>query len=93
MSVPLFFGESPDMDRSYHQFSELFRQLGLPTDSDGIRNFLARHGPLDTGIKLEDAPFWSEAQASFLREAIMQDADWAEVVDQLNAALRVPKKG
>jgi hypothetical protein len=76
------------MDESYHQFSELFRQLGLPTDIDGIRNFLAQHSPLDTGTKLEEAPFWSEAQASFLREAIMQDADWAEVVDQLNAVLR-----
>lgn len=76
------------MNKSPHQFSELFQQLGLPTDSDGIRNFLAQHAPLDAGTKLEDAPFWNEAQASFLREAIVQDADWAEVVDQLNTALR-----
>lgn len=81
------------MNEPYHQFSELFRQLGLPTDSDSIRDFLARHSPLDAGTKLEDASFWNEAQASFLREAIAQDADWAEVVDQLNAALRTPKKG
>jgi hypothetical protein len=34
------------------------------------------------------ASFWTQAQASFLREAIEEDADWAELVDQLDVMLR-----
>jgi hypothetical protein len=79
------------MDQSFHRFSELFRQLGLPADNESIKSFLAEHSPLDTNIALESAPFWSEAQASLLREEILRDADWAEVIDQLNVALRKPK--
>ena len=37
---------------------------------------------------LEDAFFWSESQAQFLRDDILDDADWAEVVDQLDVLLR-----
>jgi len=37
---------------------------------------------------MADAPFWSPAQARFLRESITADADWANVVDQLSVALR-----
>ncbi len=76
------------MEHSYHRFSELFAQLGLPVDIGGIRQFIAQHSPLDAQVKLEDASFWSPAQATMLREEILRDADWAEVVDQLNAALR-----
>jgi hypothetical protein len=76
------------MEHSYHPFSELFAQLGLPTDVDGIRDFLIRHSPLPETLRLEDAPFWTPAQAMLLRDSILQDADWAEVVDQLNVALR-----
>lgn len=76
------------MNSSYHRFSELFLQLGLPADVDSIKTFLERHRPLAASIKLEDATFWSVSQASLLREEILQDADWAEIVDQLNAALR-----
>ncbi|MCW5637448.1 MAG: DUF2789 family protein, partial [Rubrivivax sp.] len=32
--------------------------------------------------------FWSPAQARFLREEVAEDADWAELVDQLNLMLR-----
>jgi hypothetical protein len=31
------------------------------------------------------------AQAAFLREALLQDADWAELADQLSNALRAPE--
>ena len=47
-----------------------------------------QHSPLAQGCKLADAPFWDKAQAAFLREEITEDADWAEVVDQLNLMLR-----
>ena len=76
------------MDLPVHGFSDLFDQLGLPASDDAIRQFLARHSPLPDQITLADAAFWSDSQAAFLREQIAADADWAEVVDQLNAALR-----
>ena len=76
------------MEKSFHRFTELFAQLGLPMDEAGIRSFLTQHAPLAPQVLLADAPFWTPAQAALLREQLHQDADWAEVVDQLNAALR-----
>lgn len=78
------------MDKSNHLFSELFAQLGLPADEPAIQQFLVAHTPLAADIALADAPFWTESQAAFLREEILEDADWAELVDQLNLALRRP---
>lgn len=78
------------MDTSFHRFSELFAQLGLPADEQGIRGFLAAHSPLSPDIRLADAAFWTPSQATLLREEILEDADWAEVVDRLDAALRAP---
>ncbi|MDC8783854.1 DUF2789 family protein [Roseateles koreensis] len=76
------------MNSPYHRFSELFAQLGLPSNDEAIRRFIAEHAPLAGEIKLEDAAFWTAAQAQLLRETIIDDADWADVVDHLNAALR-----
>lgn len=76
------------MDSSVHRFTELFTQLGLPSDKDGIRQFLAAHTPLPDSTALAEAPFWTPSQAAFLREEIVSDADWAELVDQLDASLR-----
>ncbi|MDC6167403.1 DUF2789 domain-containing protein [Paucibacter sp. XJ19-41] len=75
------------METSFHRFSDLFAQLGLPSDEAGIRRFIGSHRPLPADMRLADAPFWSPAQAALLREQVRQDADWAEVIDQLNAAL------
>jgi hypothetical protein len=71
------------------RFSDLFAQLGLPADVDGIAGFLATHSPLAGNIKLADAPFWTPAQTEFLREAVVEDSDWAGPVDQLDEALRL----
>lgn len=76
------------METPIHTMSNLFAQLGLPSDSDAIDRFIASHSPLPDDITLADAPFWTPAQAAFLREEILEDADWAEVVDQLNVSLR-----
>ncbi|HET8731059.1 MAG TPA: DUF2789 domain-containing protein [Moraxellaceae bacterium] len=76
------------MERSFHRFSDLFEQLGLPSDAAAIDNFLDRHSPLPDEVALADAPFWTTAQASLLKAEVLEDADWAEVVDQLNLALR-----
>ena len=76
------------MDLFLHRFSALFAQLGLPNDPAGIAEFIRAHSPLDPAIRIEDAAFWTPAQASLLRDELLEDADWAEVVDQLNAVLR-----
>ncbi|MET0517334.1 MAG: DUF2789 domain-containing protein [Burkholderiaceae bacterium] len=75
------------MDISHHRFSDLFAQLGLPADEADIRRFIAGHRPLPPGMALADAPFWTPAQAQLLKQQLSQDADWAEVIDQLNLAL------
>ncbi|MCU7370913.1 DUF2789 domain-containing protein [Paucibacter sp. O1-1] len=75
------------METSFHRFSDLFAQLGLPSDEAEIRSFIGSHRPLPADMRLADAPFWSPAQAALLREQVRQDADWAEVIDQLNVAL------
>jgi hypothetical protein len=76
------------MEQPIHAFHHLFGQLGLPNDNDSIQRFLERNAPLADNVELADAPFWTPAQAAFLREEVLDDADWAEVVDNLNAALR-----
>lgn len=75
------------MEQTIHPFSELFAQLGLASDEASIRAFIAEHAPLPDTTRLEEAPFWSPAQAQLLREERIDDADWAMVVDQLNLAL------
>lgn len=76
------------METGFHSFSDLFAQLGLPNDDASIAQFLRSHRPLPDAVLLHQAPFWSPQQASLLEEGLRRDADWAEVVDQLNVALR-----
>ncbi|MDY0746089.1 DUF2789 domain-containing protein [Paucibacter sp. R3-3] len=76
------------MDASHHRFSELFAQLGLPDDDASIGAFIRRHRPLPPDVLLAQAPFWTPAQAALLGDEVRRDADWAEVIDQLNLALR-----
>ncbi len=78
------------MDNNIHTFSELFDQLGLPSDAASIEGFIETHRPLPEDIFLVNAPFWSTGQRNFLREVMTQDADWVGLVDQLNAQLRTP---
>jgi hypothetical protein len=76
------------MDLSEHSLRVLFEQLGMQGSASAIDAFIAEHRPLPDNVELADAPFWTPAQAQFLREEILEDADWAELVDQLNLALR-----
>jgi hypothetical protein len=76
------------MDLSTHTMHDLFAQLGLPNDEASVQDFIASHRPVAPELPLPQAPFWTSAQAQFLREQFVRDADWAEVVDQLNLALR-----
>lgn len=70
-----------------HGLSELFAQLGLPSDPEGIEAFIATHRPLGQDVALYRAPFWSQAQRAFLKEEIIEDADWAPAIDELNTRL------
>lgn len=75
------------MESSIHTLNNLFAQLGLPSDDTEIESFIKTHSHLASSISLSEAPLWTPAQAAFLREEILKDADWAEVIDQLNARL------
>ena len=76
------------MDTNVHTLSILFDQLGLPSDERAIESFLAQHKLLGGEVRLAQAEFWTESQRAFLQEALVDDSDWAEVVDQLDASLR-----
>jgi hypothetical protein len=75
------------MDTSSHSMKNLFAQLGLSNSDTSIDNFF-QNNHLPPDIPLANAAFWSAGQAQFIREAIVEDADWAEVVDHLDAQLR-----
>lgn len=76
------------MENPQHSLPALFKQLGLADDPISIDQFIASHSPLKPDLHLAEAFFWSESQAQFLRDEILEDADWAEVVDQLDVMLR-----
>jgi len=76
------------MERPVHSMTNLFAQLGQPNDEAAIARFIESHRPLPESVQLHEAAFWTPSQAGFLHEAIVEDADWAEVADELNAWLR-----
>ena len=75
------------MEAHLHTMSNLFAQLGLPADPTAIDDFISAHRPLASGVALYRAPFWTATQRAFLKEEIIEDADWAGVIDELNARL------
>lgn len=75
------------MEPLVHSINALFQQLGLPDSDKAIDRFIAEHGPLPRTTILYKADFWTPAQAEFLQEALEDDADWAEIVDELDARL------
>jgi hypothetical protein len=76
------------MDTSKHTLATLFEQLGMDGDAASIEAFVSAHRPIPEATMLADAAFWSTGQAALLREAIAEDSDWAEPVDELDALLR-----
>jgi len=75
------------MEANLHSMGNLFAQLGLPDDLPAIESFIASHRPLGEGVALYRAPFWTASQRTFLKEEIIEDADWAPVIDELNGRL------
>ena len=76
------------MDTSIHSMQTLFCQLGLAGGENQVNAFIEKHKPLLRNITLAEADFWNEAQAAFLAEAVAEDSDWCEVVDELDCLLR-----
>jgi hypothetical protein len=76
------------MDRSNHNIPTLFAQLGLDNTRSGIYHFVKLHKIADNRTRLSQAEFWSPSQASFIEDALAEDGDWSEVIDQLDAMLR-----
>lgn len=69
-------------------FNDLFGQLGLPSDDNSIEQFIDRNRGLEKNLRIEDAPFWNESQAAFIQGSLIEDAEWAELIDQLSSRLR-----
>lgn len=75
------------MEANLHTMSNLFAQLGLPSEPAAVDSFIAAHRPLEHGVALYRAPFWTSSQRDFLKEEIIDDSDWAGVIDELNERL------
>ena len=74
------------MEMPNHSLNHLFDQIGLPSTTSAIEEFIELH-QLATRERLEDAPFWNASQLQFFQEARYQDAVWVELVDELDALL------
>lgn len=77
------------MENFEHTLSELFAQLGLANSPREIDAFIHSHRPIPEDVSLPDANCWNQSQSEFLREALDDDSDWAELADQLNSRLRI----
>jgi hypothetical protein len=75
------------MDTVKHNLTNLFLQLGLAAEENEIESFISSHS-VDEGISLEEAVFWTQGQAQFIKESRANDADWSEMVDELDTLLR-----
>ena len=74
-----------------NRLTTLFEQLGLDSEPQAIAAFIAQH-ELQLGQSIVDADFWNDSQRCFLRSAIVDDAEWAVVVDSLAVSLCKQKK-
>ena len=78
------------MNINSRTLEELFEQLGLSSQKIHMARFIERH-QLKPGATLTDAIYWTADQKAFLIEAIEEDSEWSEVVDQLaNMLIRRP---
>ncbi|HHF3274750.1 TPA: DUF2789 domain-containing protein [Vibrio alginolyticus] len=76
------------MEMHQHGMAELFQQLGLGSSPQEMKDFINQHRHKRDSAPLHEARFWTMSQANFLKQAIEEDADWAELVDQLDVMLR-----
>lgn len=67
--------------------TQLFKQLGLPSDEASIQRFISQHDGVCRHCGLVQAPIWNESQRLFLLEAVAEDSDWSLPAEALTAAL------
>ncbi|MGS0675072.1 DUF2789 domain-containing protein [Shewanella sp. 0m-4] len=75
------------MDTTPQDLTQLFLQMGLESHEEAIEKFIAEHG-LAADVRLHEAPFWTASQKHFLVESFNEDAQWTEIIDQLDTLLR-----
>ena len=76
------------MNIGLYNFNNLFEQLGLENTNDAIETFLLKQPDISVGLPLHNASIWTVSQATFLKEAKEQDAEWSHLVDELDMRLR-----
>lgn len=76
------------MEPPVYSLNTLFAQLGLGNSDEEIDEFITSHCPIPEGKPIYEAPCWNRGQAELLKQSLEEDADWAEVVDQLDSRLR-----
>lgn len=76
------------MEIHQHEMPDLFEQLGLGSSPDEMKDFVQNHRHKRDTTPIYEAKFWTRSQSDFLKQAIEEDADWAELVDQLDVMLR-----
>ncbi|MBD8050053.1 DUF2789 family protein [Limnohabitans radicicola] len=75
------------MHGNFFTMTDLFEQLGLPSDAEAIEQFIRQHRGVCRQHTLVAAPLWNDSQRHFLKEAIAQDSDWAIVAERLTGLL------
>ncbi len=75
------------MRGNVYTMSDLFKQLGLPSDAAAIEAFIARHEGACTDCALPHAPIWTASQRAFLEQAVADDSDWALPAEELAGML------
>lgn len=66
---------------------DLFCQLGLDASDEGMDYFIYQNKGLPDDVHIEQADFWTDSQRAFIKAELEEDAQWCEVIDQLNAML------
>lgn len=74
------------MDTTSQTINTLFEQLGLDSSDEAIDQFVRQHR-LPAEVKISDAPFWTDGQRAFIKDAYQLDNHWNPIVDDLNARL------
>ncbi|GGB62284.1 DUF2789 domain-containing protein [Shewanella inventionis] len=75
------------MDTTENDLGHLFKQLGLGYTQQEIDSFVSRN-KVNKDTLLIDADCWNHSQRAFLKEALNEDAQWSEIIDQLDVMMR-----
>lgn len=76
------------MEKYFHDMASLFKQLGLSSLETDINSFISSH-QTTSPERIEKLPFWTDTQSDFLKQCLESDSDWTEIVDELDALLRM----